>query len=93
MSGLDEAMAWLRSSSHGDFIEDELNRLADTPEFDGTDAAHPAWWRAHDYTTDVICSLINKILDGKDDGRGANCEPWGSVRKRLISIVNKESVK
>ena len=64
--------------------------LDDDPLWDATDAAHPAWWRGHDYTTDRICELIHNILDGKDDGRGSNYEPWGSVRRRLLEIVNKE---
>lgn len=58
----------------------------DNPEFDATDAAHPAWWRGHDHTTQVFCDLVVKILDGKDDGGGANHEPWGVTRRRVLAL-------
>lgn len=61
---------------------------ADDPEFDATDAAHPAWWRGHYHTTDVLCREIHEILDGKPHC-GIAAEPWESVRKRLTAIAAK----
>ena len=61
--------------------------IADCEEWDGTDGAHPAWWRGHHDTTLVFCRIVNEILDGKDDGRGFNYEPWGALRKRLLLLV------
>lgn len=60
---------------------------ADDPELDATDYAHPAWWRGHEHTTGVFCQMVNEILDGKDDGHGANREPWGATRRRLLDLV------
>jgi hypothetical protein len=57
----------------------------DRPEMDGTDYAHPAWWRGHEQTTATFCQKVNDILDGKDDGSGVNHEPWGSLRRRLLA--------
>ncbi len=55
-------------------------------ELDGTDGAHPAWWRGHEHTTLSFCQLVNRILDGQDEGRGFNCEPWGALRQRLLGL-------
>lgn len=60
-------------------------------EYDGTDAAHPAWWRGHEQTTAILCQKINEILGGKDKGEGANHEPWGTVRRRLIKLVEQNA--
>lgn len=59
----------------------------DDPELDATDFAHPAWWRGHDHTTAVFCSLVHDILDGKDDGRGVARAPWEPLRRRLLDLV------
>jgi hypothetical protein len=59
--------------------------MEDNPEYDATDAAHPAWWRGHDHTTQTFCQAVNDILDGKDDGHGVANEPWESVRRRLLA--------
>jgi hypothetical protein len=55
----------------------------DNPINDATDAAHPAWWRAHDYTTEVFCREVNAILDGKPETGGISTEPWQSLKVRL----------
>lgn len=65
----------------------ELARLRDDPEQDGTDFAHPAWWRGHEQAVLVMCQTINEVLDGKDDGAGVNYEPWGAVRRRLLKLA------
>lgn len=49
--------------------------MVDDPECDGTDAAHPAWWRGHVQSCAMACAKINEILDGKDDGAGVSNEP------------------
>lgn len=60
--------------------------IPDHPEADGTDAAHPAWWRGHHYTVEAMCRKVNDCLDGRDDGKGVSGEPWESVRRRLIAL-------
>ena len=59
----------------------------DDPEMDATDFAHPAWWRGNDQGVIVLCGMINKILDGKDEGHGTSREPWESTRRRLIALA------
>jgi hypothetical protein len=67
--------------------------IPDDPELDGTDWAHPAWWRGHDHTTKVFCHLVTEILDGKDDGTGVNHEPWHTVRRRLLTLVGTRGTR
>lgn len=60
---------------------------AHDPQWDATDAACECWWRAHDYTAKVFCQHVTEILDGQDDGVGANTEPWRTVRRQLLGLV------
>lgn len=55
----------------------------DNKELDGTDAAHPAWWRGNDAGVTQICAKINAILDGADVS-GTASEPWESTRRRVV---------
>lgn len=64
----------------------EVNVDKDDTLFDGTDCAHPAWWRGYHDATIQFCQHVNKILDGKDSGGIAN-EPWESTRRRLLELV------
>ena len=59
----------------------------DDPEFDATDAAHPAWWRGNDRGCEAVCEIITKILDGQDDGSGVFREPIQTMRARLRALV------
>lgn len=54
----------------------------DNDELDGTDAAHPAWWRGNDAGVAQVCAQINAILDGADVF-GTASEPWESTRRRV----------
>ena len=65
----------------------ELEAAKDIPELDGTDFAHPAWWRGHDHTTISFVAAVNRILDGGDDGKGVAREPWQALRDRLRGLV------
>lgn len=61
--------------------------VGDHPDADGTDAAHPAWWRGHEHTAAVFCQKVNELLDGSDDGRGVSNDPWERTRRRLLKLV------
>ena len=65
----------------------------DDPECDGTDAAHPAWWRGEVHGTVMLCKIINDILDGNDKCLGACREPWESTRKRILALVQESEHK
>lgn len=68
-------------------IRDAARRQIDDPECDGTDNAHPAWWRGNDQGVAVLCAKVADILDGKDDGRGVSREPWDGTRRRLLGMM------
>lgn len=40
----------------------------DDPQWDATDAAHPAWWRGNDHGVAAVVQIINDTLDGKAPG-------------------------
>ena len=61
----------------------------DNEELDGTDAAHPAWWRGNDAGVAQVCAKINAILDGADVF-GTASEPWESTRRR-VAEARKDS--
>lgn len=65
----------------------QLKVIADDPNLDGTDFAHPAFWRGHDHAVGVMCNKITAILDGKDAGAGVCGEPWEGVRRRVMALV------
>ena len=54
----------------------------DHQELDGTDAAHPAWWRGHNYGSDSICRALTEVLDGKEPS-GTCGEPYETLRRRV----------
>src|SRR5271169_1645376 len=58
----------------------------DNPEMDGTDFAHPAWWRGQDRALLGFVNEVNRILDGTEDLSGTCNEPWQSLRERLFDI-------
>lgn len=64
--------------------------VRDDAELDGTDGAHPAWWRGHDHAVKVLCQKINGILDGLDLGFGVSSEPWESTRRRMLNLASIE---
>ena len=63
--------------------------IIDDPGTDGTDYAHPAWWRGHDQTTFAFCQLVIEILEGRDAGHGFGHQPWEGVRRRLLSLMKE----
>ena len=75
-TGQDSLRAWSEMRASG----------IDNPAIDGTDYAHPAWWRGNDAGVVAICRMVNDILDGKDDGAGVANEPWESTRRRIAGL-------
>lgn len=71
-------------------LEPELAEARkDNEELDGTDAAHPAWWRGNDAGVAQVCAQINAILDGADVS-GTASEPWEPTRRR-VAEARKDS--
>lgn len=44
--------------------------IHDDPQWDGTDMAHPAWWRGYDDGVQGAIACIREMLDGRDGKRG-----------------------
>lgn len=58
----------------------------DDPELDGTDDAHPAWWRGSTAGVAGACERIEAVLDGKDSGAGVlGNERLERLRRRLLA--------
>lgn len=66
----------------------DTDRLAeDNPEWDGTDAAHPAWWRGNDAGVAATVRILADAMDGKDNGRGViGYAPLEALRRRVIAV-------
>jgi hypothetical protein len=45
-----------------------VKTIPDDPGRDGTDAAHPAWWRGQDYGCEMTVAVINRVLDSLEQG-------------------------
>lgn len=61
--------------------------IEDNPEFDNTDFAHPAFWRGQDDGINGACRVLEKVLDGKDDGGGAiGSKRLEDLRRRLLKL-------
>jgi hypothetical protein len=62
--------------------------LPDDIERDGTDNAHPAWWRGHIDGARGTTARLAEVLDGKDTGAGVLGTPEiEKLRRRLLNLV------
>ena len=63
------------------------------PKLDGTDLAHPAWWRGNDAGLDGAVYQINKILDlieaGEEHNGKFNSQKLNMLRDRLYQMYRK----
>ena len=53
---------------------------------DGTDDAHPAWWRGCDHGVEMVCSVFLKALNKEDDGKGTYHPQIETIRRRILDI-------
>jgi hypothetical protein len=49
-------------------VRAEAIKEADNPDWDSTDAAHPAWWRGNDAGVEAVVKIVSGILDGDKPG-------------------------
>lgn len=68
-------------------LESELAKLRDQndPALDGTDGAHPAYWRGCDAAFSSMSQQALEILNGKEPV-GVCQEPWQSIRKHIWEL-------
>lgn len=62
--------------------------LEDDSEWDGTDAAHPAFWRGQKDGVRGVIMRINEILDGKDAGVFGDSE-LEKVKQRIKRLLDE----
>lgn len=62
------------------------NHIEDDPKWDGTDGAHPAWWRGHEHTVITMCNEIKLLLLSNKSDSGVCTEPWESTRQLIIKL-------
>lgn len=72
--------------------------VMDYSDADGTDAAHPAWWRGYDHGVASTMQIINRILDGGRDGGTFGYRPLeelanriGALRSPLVSVEEPDN--
>lgn len=64
-----------------------VDALRDRPEFDATDAAHPAWWRGNDRGVEATVEIVNAALDGTTQGTFQ--EPLQKLVERIDALREK----
>lgn len=47
-------------------------------------------FQAYEYGESLGIAAVTDILDGKDTGAGASNEPWNTVRRRLLALVQNQ---
>jgi hypothetical protein len=60
------------------------------PHWDGTDGAHPAWWRGQAAGIETACREIDRILADPMrvlSSSGKASEPWQSTRIKIASVA------
>ena len=76
----------------GTEIKPEYDGL-DNPEHDGTDLAHPAWWRGCDSGADSTVVVIHQMLDdieaGKEKAGTFGSQKLNILRDRLYQMYGK----
>ena len=64
----------------------EIIDANDDSQWDGTDAAHPAFWRGEKWSAHQFCKLVADILSGKDIGKGTMYEPLATMRRSVLRL-------
>lgn len=60
--------------------------FGDRPDADGTDFAHPAWWRGNDRGVAATVEALNKILDSGRDGGTFGYRPLEELANRIAAL-------
>jgi len=75
---------------HETGISRKVSGYKDDPEADGTDFAHPAFWRGQDDGVRGAVMRIRQVLDGKDDGSGViGDEGLEKLRRDILTLLRK----
>lgn len=63
----------------------------DRPQDDGTQKAHPAYWRGRARGTAELLRIIKRIADGTDTGEGEINSPIIEAARRIV-LTYKETL-
>jgi len=58
----------------------------DDPEWDATDAAHPAWWRGSDYGVEKAVKAINNMMDAFES-KNAEANSSGNFGSNDLNLL------
>jgi hypothetical protein len=64
--------------------------IPDDPEADGTDNAHPAFWRGQDDGVRGATMRIMQAIEGRDDGSGVIGDEGLEKARRAILAMRKK---
>lgn len=77
---------------NGETIDAVIYTAPDSEFWDGTDAAHPAWWRGNDAAVDGVVDRLQIVVDGHDCGVGQIAHA-GLEKLRRDILQLKQKVK
>jgi len=72
--------------------ERECNIQADDPGFDGTDFAHPAWFRGQSQAVNRLAAILNEVLDNKKEHKNFSHEGLNKLVERLKTLRDARSL-
>ena len=88
----DEAHAVIRLGVLRDLYERVL--WVDNPEWDGTDGAHPAWWRGQEDGVKGAVMRVREALEGNEGAMAGKCqEPLQSLREDVAALLDRARVR
>jgi hypothetical protein len=78
---------------HESGAQKNVGGYQDDTEWDGTDFAHPAFWRGQDDGVSVVVKRIRKVLDGKDKGGGVIGDVgFEKLRRDILELIRSKEL-
>jgi hypothetical protein len=81
---------WSTVMVNTDLLEKCLYGEWDDPEWDATDAAHPAWWRGEDHASDNLLKKCLEWLRCENLDGGTISGGWQEVREKIGKLMRHE---
>lgn len=75
-----------------DRLDREVDDLYDEPLLDGTDVAHPAWWRGNDSGIYSACKILSKVLT-TGVAPITSFEPLNELAEKIAALAEKEGMR
>lgn len=89
-----EAMDMLAALEDPHEICDDMGRRTvrmfyDDPAMDGSDAAHPAWWRGNEVGVLTVVRIVNALLDREPHRGTFGCSELEQMAQRIVSLTKE----